>query len=124
MKREEVKELLPIMTAFIEGKSLEVFTNEGKWEDYNCPDFYPNLKYRIKNDTKYRPFSSMAECWEEMDKHEPFGWLKDKTHGDLIVITTLENDFIVIGSHNCLDYAVSMREFSFADGEPFGVERL
>ena len=122
MTREEVKELLPLMTAFAEGKDLEVFTNEGKWVDNNCPNFYPYLKYRIKKDTKYRPFSSIEECWEEMKKHEPFAWLKDKEGGEYIVISNLEDNDITIGRHDGWDFAGLLREFSFADGELFGVK--
>ena len=36
--------------------------------------------YRIKPETKYRPFKDAEECFEEMKKHQPFGWIKDKLH--------------------------------------------
>ena len=26
----------------------------------------------------YRPFKSQEECWNEMQKHQPFGWIKSK----------------------------------------------
>lgn len=29
----------------------------------------------INVDEKYRPFINSKECWEEMKKHEPFGWI-------------------------------------------------
>ena len=122
MTREEAKELLPIIQAFAEGKEIEYFSNGGIWEDCINPGFYAHVKYRIKQDIKYRPFRNIEECWKEMDKHEPFGWLKDKTGGDLIVITALKDDDIAIGRHNGWDYAGLMREFSFADGTPFGIE--
>lgn len=28
---------------------------------------------------KYRPFKGIEECWEEMMKHEPFGWICPRT---------------------------------------------
>lgn len=81
MTRNKVKELLPIMQAFAEGKTIEVRvigtdnwieTDEiygGRNNDYD---------YRVKPTPKYRPFANAQECLEEMKKHQPFGWVKDK----------------------------------------------
>ena len=124
MTREEARDLLPIITAYAEGKPLEYFSKNGIWEDCNAPAFYENIKYRIKPEKEYRPFKSQEECWDEMKKHEPFAWLKDKECGDLIVITRLRNDDITIGNHDGWDYAGLLRNFTFADGKPFGIERL
>ena len=124
MTREEARDLLPIITAYAEGKPLEYFSKNGIWEDCNAPAFYETVKYRIKPESEYRPFSSIGECWEEMKKHEPFAWLKDKEGGDYIVISNLEKDNITIGSNDGWDLAGLLREFTFADGEPFGIERL
>lgn len=30
---------------------------------------------------KYRPFKDIEECWNEMKKHEPFGYVKSKCDG-------------------------------------------
>ena len=124
MTRDEVKELLPVITAFAEGKPIEFFTITGKWVDYNLAEFNPNLKYRIKQDTEYRPFSSIGECWEEMKKHEPFAWLKDKNSGDLIVITALRNEGIDINRSSGWDFKGLNQCYTFADGNPFGIEQL
>lgn len=35
-------------------------------------------KYYIKPEPKYRPFANAQECIEEMQKYQPFGWVKDK----------------------------------------------
>lgn len=124
MTREEARDLLPIITAFAEGKPLEFFTITGKWVDYNLAEFNPNLKYRIKQDTEYRPFKSKEECWEEMKNHEPFGWLKDKNSGDLIVITALRNEGIDINRSSGWDFKGLNQCYTFADGNPFGIERI
>ena len=85
MTRNEVKELLPIMQAFAEGKTIEeriigndnwIETDEiygGRNNDYDY-----RVNYRIKPTPKYRPFANAEECLEEMKKHIPFGWVKDK----------------------------------------------
>ena len=81
MTREEAKELLPIIQAWAEGKNIQ-FLSDGEWHDINQADFtcYPD-KYRIKPEPKYRPFKNQEECWKEMLKHQPFGWLKSKKDG-------------------------------------------
>ena len=54
----------------------------------NKEDFYLDKDYReipvneilgFKeiSENSYRPFKNDDECWEEMKKHEPFGWVKN-----------------------------------------------
>lgn len=79
MTREEVKRLLPMIQAFAEGKTVQVKIRTGnetlteKWEDMINPEFDATRCYRIKPELTYRPFKDTEECWEEMQKHEPFG---------------------------------------------------
>ena len=76
MTREETKKLLPIIQAYAEGKAIE-YSSDGKcWIEARYPSWNPYLIYRIKPEPKYRPFQNAEECWEEMQKHEPFGWIK------------------------------------------------
>lgn len=78
MTREDAKELLPIIQAWSEGKTLQYYSEENGWIDWiNFVNFNePSSKYRIKPEPKYRPFKDAEECWNEMQKHEPFGWIK------------------------------------------------
>lgn len=124
MTREEAKDLLPIITAYAEGKQLEYFSKNCIWEDCNAPAFYENVKYRIKPEKEYRPFSSVEECWEELKKHKPFGWIKDIESGYYILISVLSEDDITISRHSGWDFKGLMRCYTFADGKPFGIERL
>lgn len=92
MTREEVKQLLLILVAFAEGKVIECRTKPSAlrkgWRDINdwveIEDitYWNNIEYRIKPDSKaeakYRPFANVEECWTEMKKHQPSGWVKDK----------------------------------------------
>lgn len=76
MNRQQAKELLPIIQAFAEGKTIQVqedidWLYLGDEIDFN---FSPQ-RYRIKPDPKYRPFANADECWQEMQKHQPFGWV-------------------------------------------------
>ena len=83
MTREEAKELLPIIQAWAEGKSIQYQTDSGSWTDITKELYtgnHPSL-YRVKPEPKYRPFKTKEECWQEMLKHQPFGWLKSKMNG-------------------------------------------
>ena len=76
MTREDVKKLLPIIKAYSVGKKIQFFNGE-EWIDKEKPSFDSEPhRYRIKPETKYRKFKSIKECWEEMQKHKPFGWVK------------------------------------------------
>ncbi len=131
MTREETKQLLPILIAFAEGKAIECKTKPSaikgidtpnKWTEIREIFFSGSLEYRIKPDPKYRPFKDAEECWQEMLKHQPFGWVKCKEDGSLGLITLIiseENIFINgIGRNS----ERTMRGYTFADGTPFGVK--
>ena len=121
MTREQAKELLPIIQAWAEGKNIQ-FLSDGEWHDINQADFtcYPD-KYRSKPEQKYRPFRNVEECWQEMQKHQPFGWLKDRDTGGYIIISELDYEDIEISGNNGWDYVGLMKCYTFADGTPFGI---
>ena len=77
MTREEAKELLPIIQEFAEGKIIEMNFGDNIWKAISNPDFKNGAEnYRIKPEQKYRPFKTQEECWDEMLKHKPLGWVK------------------------------------------------
>ena len=121
MTREEAKELLPIMQAFADGKTIQVWYND-TWQDEEYPSFGELNLFRIKPEPKYRPFRNVEECWQEMQKHQPFGWLKDTDNGGYIIISELDGEDIEISSNNGWDYVGLMKCYTFADGTPFGVK--
>ena len=131
MTREEAKEYLPIMQAFAEGKTIQYLDDRGFWNDIKtCVSFDYNIScYRIKPEIKYRPFKSQEECWNEMLKHQPFGWIKSKDNAEVVQIGRL----VKAGGCGCL-ITLSIDEghniapsyyynnYTFTDGTPFGVE--
>ena len=123
MKRKNVKELLPIIKAFEEGKQIQFF-NGCTWIDLDYPNFSeePSL-YRIKSEQKYRPFKSVEECWKEMQKHQPFGWVK---YGESICnIQNITSDSITIIDYEeiyFLRFSESFTNLTFIDGIPFGIK--
>ena len=93
MDRNQAKEFYPILQAFAEGKTIETrrkpttdnngVTKDGwfefnNWTEMKELEYWVNVDYRIKPEPKYRPFANAEECWTEMLKHQPFGWVKDK----------------------------------------------
>lgn len=129
MTREEAKELLPIIQAWAEGKNIQ-FLSDGEWHDINQADFtcYPD-KYRIKPETKYRPFKTKEECWNEMMKHQPFGWLKSKMNGRFRCIGEVsgsdefETVYIALSTSESLSRSSDsmFEQYTFDDGTPFGI---
>ena len=132
MTRKEAKELLPIIQAYAEGKEIEIFI-DGKWkimanqnQDFGCGP----SSYRIKPEPKYRPFKTQEECWNEMLKHQPFGWVKSKDKGyfRLIGLVQFESEFedVMITfatSENLARSSHSIYEnYTFTDGTPFGIK--
>lgn len=126
MNREQAKELLPIIQAFAEGKTVQ-YKIEGEWIQTNVPSFNPYLwEYRIKSEPKYRPFKNAEECWTEMQKHQPFGWLKDKINNQYHNILSIDAYGItpnLFDENPHLKYKdVILQNFLFADETPFGIK--
>lgn len=130
MTRKEAKEMLPIIQAYAEGKTIQ-FLDGGKWLDVYETDFHESTyKYRIKPEQKYRPFKSQEDCWQEMLKHHPFGWLKSKKDGRLRCIGEVswsdefETVHIALSTSESLSRSANSMfdEYTFADCTPFGTK--
>ena len=124
MTREEVKEMLPVLQAFAEGKTIEsrcIKGDKSLWYDDEDPSFDDDFEYRVKPEPKYRPFKDAEECWAEMQKHQPFGWLKSKKDGYYSFITMLNYRFRLNGYDGWRFHDV-IKKFTFADGTTFGVK--
>ena len=124
MTREEVKEMLPVLQAFADGKTIEsrcIKGDKSLWYDDEDPSFDNDFEYRLKPEPKYRPFKDAEECWVEMQKHQPFGWLKSKKDGYYSFITMLNYRFRLNG-YDGWRFDDVINKFTFADGTPFGVK--
>ena len=132
MDIERAKELLPIIQAFSEGKKIEMalFDDDGaiaEWSDVHYPKWLDNHIYRIKQEPKYRPFKDADECWEEMKKHEPIGWLINKNNHGREIIESIGSMFTRNGKDVLTEsiwksYVYIFENYTFADGTPFGVK--
>lgn len=125
MNRKEAAELLPIIKAFSEGKVIQTSVKGKPWEDLGENiAFYTNDKYRIKPDAAYRPFANAEECWNEMLKHQPFGWVINKNTGRKHCITAIHetSNELFIADDTWKDFYRIKKNYTFADGTPFGVK--
>lgn len=126
MTREEAKKLLPIIKAFSDGETIQhLDIINDKWEDVDEFVYHGRVKsYRIKPEPKYRPFANAEECWEEMMKHQPFGWVTgDKCFYNIVSVSNIDVSMAnVSGDIVILNFSDVMEDYTFADGTPFGVK--
>ena len=127
-KKQIAKEMerIALMQAYVDGKQIQYFNRlEGKWEDTTDPRWSQGSSYRIKPEPNYRTFRDSEECWQEMQNHRPFGWIKNKNDGHYSMITKVNADFdkkhIAISGINIWTLSETMCGYTFADGEPFGI---
>ena len=111
-------------------KTLElekiVKTKEGSsWsileeDDMQYIDF-KKCDLRIK--PTHRPFKDAQECWNEMQKHQPFGWVKGHNK-KFYLITELTDEGCYFSANH--DYEITFGAIfkwdTFADGTPFGIK--
>ena len=134
MNRNQAKELLPFIQAFAEGRPIQYRMKDiksAKWNDIdkNYHEFSPHsFQYRIKPELKYRPFANAEECWNEMLKHQPFGYVyfaDDNLYHNIIMLAPEQGcheAYIRIGNCTVRGLEETFRIATFADGTPFGVK--
>ena len=130
MTREEAKRLLPIIQAFAEGEIIECRTKPGtisagipnKWTEIKEIGFWNGIEYRIKPEPKYRPFANAEECLAEMQKHQPFGWVKiEDLYRNIANVTICSITFA--DNEACdVEYEKAFQNYTFSDGMPFGIK--
>ncbi len=126
MTKEKAKHLAEIFNAYAECKPIEVFL-DGEWCEITSDGFnfdVENDSYRIKKEPKYRPLKNAKECFEEMKKHYPIGWMHWDNIWDNILVHITETGVGYIEFDSCIYSFVEAfnKEFTFADGQPFGIK--
>lgn len=126
MTKEDIKKFMPLMQAMLEGKTIQRHLDDMGWV-YTDKIFVGDgvSLYRIKPEPKYRPFVNADECWAEMQKHQPFGWLKRKYSNDYNLLTSVDGSVECEGVRIDSDgfgWDRANDEYTFADGTPFGVK--
>lgn len=124
MTREEVKEMLPVLQAYAEGKEIESLVNGKYYRVLEICNGMNPKDYRIKPEPKYRSFKNTEECWAEMQKHQPFGWVINKNTGRKYCITAIHetSNEVFIADDTWKDFYKIKKNYTFTDGTPFGVK--
>ena len=134
MTREEAKRRAELYSALADGKTIQVKNpNGGEWFDVKIGtlrSISEELNYRIKPEPKYRPFKNKEECWQEMLKHQPFGWVKSKKSGTFYSIGSVlwdkefDDVFVTFACDGMLGRSSKsmFEDFTFDDGTPFGIK--
>ena len=126
MTREEARQAAEVMMAYAEGKEIELNGRSScgcqMWKETSDPTFnWYDFMYRTKTKPKYRPFKTQEECWNEMMKHQPFGWVKEISSEMLYLINGISDMSIVI-MEDIDSFKEAMNIYEFKDGAPFGIK--
>ena len=129
--KNDIKRILPLLQEMEEGKTLQIKTMNG-WIDVDADKDGVNIDYllndgitvRIKQEPKFRPFKDAEECWNEMQKHQPFGWIKPKDDdvvNKFMLIDALRNEGIAVRTNIRFNYHELLEYYTFTDRTPFGI---
>ena len=131
MTREEAKRRAELYSALADGKTIQILNMEDNWVDVEVKklNYIPEtLKFRIKPKSNYRPFETQEECWNEMLKHQPFGFLSiaDK-HDYFSICRVFEEEgkpkiWLTNNAYGDCDMTTAFVIFQFIDGTPFGIK--
>lgn len=127
MTREELINAMPIIKAFINGETVQYKGLDHEWKDLGVNDLdlddFVESAWRIKPESKYRPFKDTKECWQEMQKHQPFGWVINISNGRAYNLqSVLIEDGVLYIRSSYVELGRAFIDYTFADGTPFGVK--
>lgn len=131
MNRNQAKEFYPFLQAFAEGRVIECRTQPSTikgsdvpndWTEMKEIEFWNNTEYRVKPEPKYRQFKDAEECWNEMQKHQPFGWVKDRSSSKFVIENVDTRGFVEVYDEGTCSFNEVFENYTFADGLPFGVK--
>lgn len=125
MNRNQAKQLLSVIQAYVAGKTIQSRCVKGDtslWYDDEDPTFNEDYEYRIKPKSEYRSFKDAEECWDEMQKHQPFGWVEDYDGSKFTIETVDSSDSVYISDEGTCSFNEAFEKFKFTDGQPFGTK--
>ena len=128
MTREEARKAAEVMLAYANGEEVETLCSNGKYVFTKTPSFtWGMAEYRVKPKLTFRPFKTQEECWQEMIKHQPFGWVFSKNKEAITFVYYISINYIRVNDGYTLngwtfDYEEMFDKYTFADGTPFGIK--
>lgn len=117
MNKEQTKKAIEVMQAFVDGKTIQFRPiNRVEWSELELHSSiiwnWHNIDYRIKPEPNVRPYKDREECWNDMQKHQPFGWIKIKDSGNYEFLDIIAKDS---------DFEFIFKNHTYVDGSPFGI---
>ena len=126
MTKEEAKKAAEVMLAYADGKTIECFVDNsiGWVEGSESPKFnWDDFDYRVKGTPNYRPFKDAEECWSEMQKHQPFCWIRRKYCEIMEIIISIEDiEKEITTASISYTFEEALKQITFIDGTPFGIK--
>lgn len=135
MTRKEAKELLPILQAYADGKTIQTLMPNGEWRDCEKPDFNCSISfYRIKpelTEDEDRPYKDTDEMIDDYKvKHNivnnedvmPLIWVKRKANGRKLLIIAFDEDDVGIADVGWKPMQDLFDDYEYLDGSPIGVK--
>ena len=127
--KKDIDKIMPILQALEKGKTIQFAALVNEWVDLDGDKDGLLLEtlinnpqaFRVKPEPKYRPFKDAEECWQEMQKHQPFGWVKSTLFKDLALVKRVTTLYVEI-NRDIIDYKDALEKFTFADDTNFGVK--
>ena len=140
-KSREIQEKLFSLGFYWTSGSKQVLFEEKPflflWKDVNIR-YSDDMEYFTKNlfreitaadilsividEPEYRPFKNAEECWQEMQKHQPFGYIVNFDVGYYSVVYISEEG-ISFSNGIFKNYEEALNEgYRFNDGAPFGIK--
>ncbi len=131
--KKDIDKVMPILQALEKGKTIQFETAVNEWVDLDGDEdgllletlINNTQSYRIKPKSEFRPFKDAEECWQEMEKHKYFGWIKCKdtsVPSKFMIINSVRNEEVSITSGIDFTYSELIEHYTFVDGTPFGVK--
>lgn len=131
--KKDINKVMPILQALAEGKTIQFAATDKEWVDLDGNKDGLSFEtlinnpqsYRIKPKSEFRPFKDAEECWQEMEKHKYFGWIKCKdtsVPSKFMIINSVRNEEVSITSGIDFTYSELIEYYTFVDGTPFGIK--
>jgi hypothetical protein len=100
--KKDIDKIMPILQALEKGKTIQFAALVNEWVDLDGDKDGLLLEtlinnpqaFRVKPEPKYRPFKDTKECWEEMQKHHPFGWVNGVKKVILVSFMSMTNKLV------------------------------
>lgn len=126
------QEKIEVMQAYEDGKTIQSYDLEqDKWVNCHNPTWnWDTLDYRIKPESKYRPYKDTEEMIEDFKKRfnakvppyaMPMIWVRNKTFKDCRLITVFRDKVVMIIVSG-EDMKELFKDYTYLDGSPCGMK--